>query len=446
MKKKLYRLPVIVLFAALALCLAACGEKEAEPTTVTLWHVYGGEVTSPLNVLVEEFNRTIGQEKGIRVRVDSVSNTNVIHESVLAAAYDDPGASELPDLFVSYPKTVLALPDENILVDYHDYFSDEELDSFLPEFLEEGTVNGRLAVLPIAKSTEILYVNKTAFDRFSAATGAALDDLSTWEGLYALAEQYKDWSGGKCFFVHDYHFDYFQVGVESMGEDFFTDSGLAFGPKFAYAWAPYARAALTGALWLGGGYATEPLRTGDAIVSVASSASVLYYSDVVTYPDNSTEQVEIISLPCPTFEGGEKLVMQRGAGLCTVKSTPAREEACMTFLKWLTEPKRNVDFATALGYMPVTKEGFDNYLPEAIETLSDPMYASLYEAFLRTRQDYTFYTPPQREDYLDLETRFEKGVRLRLTAGQAQYQEQGEDALEALVRSTLEDFENSYGS
>ncbi len=446
MKKKLYRLPVIVLFAALALCLAACGEKEAEPTTVTLWHVYGGEVTSPLNVLVEEFNRTVGQKKGIRVRVDSVSNTNVIHESVLAAAYDDPGASELPDLFVSYPKTVLALPDENILVDYHDYFSDEELDSFLPEFLEEGTVNGRLAVLPIAKSTEILYVNKTAFDRFSAATGAVLDDLSTWERLYALAEQYKDWSGGKCFFVHDYHFNYFQVGVESMGEDFFTGSGLAFGPKFAYAWAPYARAALTGTLWLGGGYATEPLRTGDAIVSVASSASVLYYSDVVTYPDNSTEQVEIISLPCPTFEGGEKLVMQRGAGLCTVKSTPAREEACMTFLKWLTEPKRNVDFVTALGYMPVTKEGFDDYLPKAIETLSDPMYASLYEAFLRTRQDYTFYTPPQREDYLDLETRFEKGVRLRLTAGQAQYQEQGEDALEALVRSTLEDFKNSYGS
>ena len=307
-------------------------------------------------------------------------------------------------------------------------------------------MNGRLAVLPIAKSTEILYVNKTAFDRFSAATGAALDDLSTWEGLYALAERYQDWSGGKCFFVHDYHFDYFQVGVESMGEDFFTGSGLAFGPKFAYAWAPYARAALTGTLWLGGGYATEPLRTGDAIVSVASSASVLYYSDVVTYPDNSTEQVEIISLPCPTFEGGEKLVMQRGAGLCTVKSTPAREEACMTFLKWLTEPKRNVDFVTALGYMPVTKEGFDDYLPKAIETLSDPMYASLYEAFLRTRQDYTFYTPPQREDYLDLETRFEKGVRLRLTAGQAQYQEQGEDALEALVRSTLEDFKNSYGS
>ena len=443
--KKLHTLSALALAAVLTLCLAACGEKKTEPTTVTLWHVYGGEVTSPLNALVDEFNRTVGQEQGIRVRVDSVSNTNVIHESVLAAAYDDPGASELPDLFISYPKTVLALPDENILVDYHDYFSDEELDAFLPEFLKEGTVNGRLAVLPIAKSTEILYVNKTAFDRFAAATGASIDDLSTWEGLYALAERYKDWSNGKCFFVHDYHFNYFQVGVESLGEDFFSKSGLAFGPKFAYAWEPYAKAALTGGLWLGSGYATEPLRTGDAIASVASSASVLYYSDVVTYPDNSTEQVEIISLPCPTFEDGEKLVMQRGAGVCTVKSTPECEKACMTFLKWLTEPKRNVDFVTALGYMPVTKAGFDEYLPDAIKTLSDPMYVSLYEAFLRTRQDYTFYTPPQREDYLDLETRFEKAVRLRLTAGKAQYLEQGEDALDALTLATLEELERSYG-
>ena len=443
--KKLHTLSALALAAVLTLCLAACGEKKTEPTTVTLWHVYGGEVTSPLNALVDEFNRTVGQEQGIRVRVDSVSNTNVIHESVLAAAYDDPGASELPDLFISYPKTVLALPDENILVDYHDYFSDEELDAFLPEFLKEGTVNGRLAVLPIAKSTEILYVNKTAFDRFAAATGASIDDLSTWEGLYALAERYKDWSNGKCFFVHDYHFNYFQVGVESLGEDFFSKSGLAFGPKFAYAWEPYAKAALTGGLWLGSGYATEPLRTGDAIASVASSASVLYYSDVVTYPDNSTEQVEIISLPCPTFEDGEKLVMQRGAGVCTVKSTPEGEKACMTFLKWLTEPKRNVDFVTALGYMPVTKAGFDEYLPDAIKTLSDPMYVSLYEAFLRTRQDYTFYTPPQREDYLDLETRFEKAVRLRLTAGKAQYLEQGEDALDALTLATLEELERSYG-
>ena len=443
MKKRIFLLAALT--AGLVLCLAACGETNGDPVTVTLWHVYGGEVNSPMNALVDEFNRTVGQEQGVRVRVDSVSNSGVIHESVLAAAYKDPGAPELPDLFVSYPKTVLALPDENILVDYRDYFTDEELEGYLPEFVEEGTVHDRLVILPLAKSTEILFVNKTAFDRFAAETGASLDELATWEGLYAMAERYADWSGGKCFFVHDYHFNYFQVGVESLGEDFFDKNGIAFGPKFAYAWEPYARAALTGGLWLGSGYATEPLRTGDVIASVASSASVLYYSDVVTYEDNRTEQVEIVSLPYPIFEDGEKLVMQRGVGVCTVKSTPEREKACMTFLKWLTEPERNVDFVTSLGYMPVTKEGFDRYLPAAIETLSDPMYVSLYEAFLKTRQDYTFYVPPQREDYLNLETHFEKAVRLRLAAGRAQYLEQGADALEPLLRTVREELQKSYG-
>ena len=102
MKKRRYLLLALALAAALALCLAACGETNGDPITVTLWHVYGGEVNSPMNALVEEFNRTVGQEQGIRVRVDSVSNTNTIHESVLAAAYGDPGASELPDLFISY--------------------------------------------------------------------------------------------------------------------------------------------------------------------------------------------------------------------------------------------------------------------------------------------------------------------------------------------------------
>ena len=104
------------------------------------------------------------------------------------------------------------------------------------------------------------------------------------------------------------------MGVESLGESFFDEDGLAFGPGFTYAWKPYARAALTGGLWLGSGYATEPLRTGDVIASVASSASVLYYSDVVTYKDNSSEKVEIISLPCPIFEGRGEACHAAGRG------------------------------------------------------------------------------------------------------------------------------------
>ena len=135
----------------LSLCAGCSGSPRQEdtPTTITVWHVYGGQTDSPLNDFIAQFNQTVGKEQGINVQVTSVSNTNTIHEAVLASANGEPGASELPDLFISYPKTVLALPDDSILVDYRDYFSQEELAAFIPAFLEEGEVNGRLVVLPV---------------------------------------------------------------------------------------------------------------------------------------------------------------------------------------------------------------------------------------------------------------------------------------------------------
>lgn len=440
------------LMAILLLCCTGCSgsiNKEGAPTTITVWHVYGGQTDSPLNDLIEEFNQTVGKERQINVQVTSVSNTNTIHELVLAAANKEPGASELPDLFISYPKTVTALQDDSILVDYRDYFSEDELSAFLPDFVEEGMVNDRLVVLPVAKSTEILYINKTLFDRFSQATGVTMEDLNTWEGLYKAAEIYAEWTDAqtpevagdaKSLFVHDYYFNYFQVGVESLGEDFFEGDKLAFGPELRKAWEPLAQAALKGGIWLKGGYATESIRTGDSIVSVASSASILYYSDVVTYPDNTSEDITIISKPCPVFENGDKLVMQRGAGFCTVRSTPEREQAAVTFLKWLTEPTHNVEFVTKTGYMPVTKEAFENELPKAIEGLESEKYKSLYQAYLDTQRDYQFYVPPHLEAYLDLETTLEETVRAQLALGRKNYLDAGETGLEQISEERFEIF------
>ena len=68
MKKRMgYRWGALAGAALLALGLTACEEKKTEPVTVSLWHVYGGEVDSPLNVLVDEFNATVGREQGVRV-------------------------------------------------------------------------------------------------------------------------------------------------------------------------------------------------------------------------------------------------------------------------------------------------------------------------------------------------------------------------------------------
>lgn len=448
MKKRNLILGLLVALVLFAGC--ANTMQEETPTTITVWHVYGGQTDSPFNDLINQFNQTVGKEQGINVQVMSVSNTNTIHELVLAAANEEPGSSELPDLFVSYPKTVLALPDDSILVDYQDYFTEKELSSFIPAFVEEGTVDDRLVILPVAKSTEIMFINKTIFDRFSKATGVTMEDLSTWEGVYKAAEIYAEWTDcqtpdvpgdAKSMFVHDYYFNYFQVGAESLGEDFFQGDELAFGAAFRTAWEPLAQAALKGGVWLKGGYATESIRTGESIVSVASSASILYYSDVVTGVDNTSEDITIVSRPCPIFENGDKLVMQRGAGFCTVRSTPEREQAAVTFLKWLTEPEHNVEFVTQTGYMPVTHAAFENELPKAIKELESEKYISLYQAYMETQKNYKFYVPPQLESYLNLETMLEDNVRAQLTLGRRDYLDAGENGLEQISTERLKTFQ-----
>ena len=208
-KPWIYIIGILVLTGLMMLTACGVSGGKKEPVTLTVWHVYGGQADSPLNDLIEEFNETVGAEEGIKIQVTVVSNTNNIHDAVLRAANDEPGTNGLPDMFISYPKTVLAMPDPEILVDYRDYFSDEELSAYIPAFLEEGEIDGRLVVFPVAKSTEIMFIDKTLFDRFAADTGATLEQLDTWEGLFELSKEYYQWTDaqtpevpgdGKAFF------------------------------------------------------------------------------------------------------------------------------------------------------------------------------------------------------------------------------------------------------
>lgn len=112
----------------------------------------------------------------------------------------------------------------------------------------------------------------------------------------------------------------------------------------------------------------------------------------------------------------------------------------MTFLKWLTEPKCNVEFVTQAGYMLVTRTAFENELPKAIEGLESAKYASLYQAYLDTQANYEFYVPPQLENYLSLETTLEDQVRSQLALGRQDYLEAVETGLEQISAERLQAF------
>ena len=75
--------------------------------------------------------------------------------------------------------------------------------------------------------------------------------------------------------------------------------------------------------------------------------------------------------------------------------------------------------------------------------MSDPMYVSLYQAFLETQENYTYYTAPKLDSYLDLETKFEELVRQTLSVKRMEWLEDPEN-MDKLVWETLEDFKAAY--
>lgn len=60
-------------------------------------------------------------------------------------------------------------------------------------------------------------------------------------------------------------------------------------------------------------------------------------------------------MPYPVVDGGKKVAIQRGGGMCIIKSNEAKEYAAGIFLKWFTAPEQNLKFVSSTGYVPVTQ-------------------------------------------------------------------------------------------
>lgn len=400
----------LVLILLLLFCLLpSCNDDPLSreyPITLTMWHVYGAQTESPMNDLVERFNSTVGRERGIVVEVTSVSNSTAIHSALVSAARLQPGSGDLPDLFICYPKTLAAMG-SNRALDWNSWFSKKEREAFVPEFLEEGILDGGLRIFPLTKSTNIFYVNASIFDRFSRDTGVTYADLATWEGVFDAAEKYYRWSGGKAFFKYDDWLHYFMINTEALGGSFFSGENINWeSPVLKKIWTPLARAALKGEVNLSPGYCTKAMMIGEAVCGIGSSASVIYFKDTVTFADNTTIPLRLVMLPVPLFRGAKPLVIQRGAGLCALKSTPDREYAASIFCKWLASEEINLPFAIRCGYFPVTKKALERLGREEDAEFSDNRHRDQYKVMLDLYAHSSFYRPPVFGGYADMEFGF----------------------------------------
>jgi len=96
-------LTLIMMSTILPGCAQDVMPSPKNPVTLNMWHVYGSQTKSPLNIVINEFNSTVGREYGITINVVSVTSSSAIDKALAASANGEPGAEVMPDLFTAYP-------------------------------------------------------------------------------------------------------------------------------------------------------------------------------------------------------------------------------------------------------------------------------------------------------------------------------------------------------
>lgn len=397
--RKLFLL--LLIFSISICCLSGCKKSELDknkPVTLTMWHVYGEQADSPMNRLIDEFNETVGMEKGIIINVTAMSNASKIGEKLLDAQNKVPGSAEMPDLFFAHKSNALGLGTDNLL-DWKEYFSEKELSAYVPGFLEDGTVDGKLSVFPVSKSTHLLFIAGSQFERFSADTGVTYEALSTWDGFFDAAAKYYDWSGGKPFCALDYPLRAIELAAtESGAGNIFADNGF-YDPSnviFKQTFMKFADSLAKGHIMLSNLYSNTQVMTGEVMTGISSSAAILYYNDRVTYEDGTSEPMKLEVLPLPSEKGKKPYITQAGVGLCAYKTSSQKAEAAVIFAKWLTEPERNLEFVCQTGYMPVTNGAFDKIDDCRFKTAD---YEKLYAALKKVKESSEVLSEQQSPEY-----------------------------------------------
>lgn len=384
--------------------LAGCEKSlldKNDPVTLTFWHVYGEQSGSPMDELVDEFNRTVGQQHGVRVNITGTSSASQIGSFLLQAQAGGAEAPEMPDLFTCHIGDALALGAENVL-DWNEYFTEKERGEFVPGFLADGTAEDRLLVFPVSKSTQVLMLNGSAFQRFSAATGAQYSTLATWEGFYQTAAAFYRYSGGEPFCALDYPLRAVELrAMEQGAQDLYTAEGWydTGNSLFRQSWLEFARSLVQGHVQVSDLYSNTQVMTGEALSGIGSSAAILYYNDYVSYADGTEEPMDLQVLPMPKTDGADALMTQAGVGLCAYKTDEKHAEAASLFVHWLTAAERNLPFVAETGYMPVRVGAFD-----AIEGYTDfpepqQAYRNLYAALDTMRKEYIPVSEPRFSGY-----------------------------------------------
>ena len=396
MKKIIALILVIATLSLCALSLASCGGGntadfvvpengyDGSDVTITFYHTMGADLRKVLEDAIVDFN-------------EIYPNITIEHEQT--GSYDDVrdtikteiSVGAQPNIAYCYPdhvalynlaKAVVKLDDliaSTINVEGADGSSSilgltqEQIDDFIPGYYEEGKqfdAEGTMYTIPLSKSTEVLYYNKTFFE------ANKLSVPTTWNEMEELCKKIKELDPTAVPLGYDSESNWFITMTEQLGSDYTSATGenFVFDNEDNYAFVEmfrgwYEKGYVTTQELNGGKYTSElfTATTGTkSYMSIGSSAGANHQRPA---KDPSTNQYpfEVGIATIPQVNPADPKVISQGPSLCIFnKSNPQEVVASWLFVKFLaTDVKFQAKFSMVSGYVPVIQS-----------VKNDPTYAS----------------------------------------------------------------------
>ena len=387
------------------------GGYDGSEVTITFYNTMGTNLRTVLDAYIVEFNKLYPK---IHIEVTQVGNYDDVRDQISTEIT----VGNQPNIAYCYPDhvalynlakavtTLDELIESEIVVTRADGTTEilgltaEQQADFIEGYYNEGRQfgDGLMYTLPLSKSTEVLYYNKTFFE----ANGLTVP--TTWEEVEQVCAQIKAIDPNSIPLGYDSEANWFITMTEQYGNDYTTASGdehFLFDNAENKAFVKMFRE------WYQKGYVTTQeiygaytsglfvAETGTrSYMSIGSSAGATHQRPTKG-ADGYPFEVGIATIP--QVDSSNPKVISQGPSLCIFKDeNPQEVIASWLFVKFLTtNVEFQAEFSMASGYVPVLKSVADNPVyAEFLNKADGGDYITSLSAKICLEQEEAYYTSP----------------------------------------------------
>jgi multiple sugar transport system substrate-binding protein len=376
------------------------GLDTSREITITFYHQMGAALQNILNTAIADFNKIY---PNIKVEHKSYGDYNGIRDQIK----NEIAVGNPPNLAYCYPDHIAfynvsgAVQTLDVLIEDATYgFTAEQIADFVPAYYNEGKAFGddKMYSLPVSKSTEVLYYNKTFFEANN------LTVPTTWEEMAAVCEQIKKIEPTCIPLGYDSEANWFITMCEQYGSPYTSATGENFlfdnetNRNFIKEFRTWYEKKWVTTEELSGAY-TSALFTGEnesgtrCYMCIGSTGGATYQQPTQT---NGKFEFEVGIASVPQIDPANPKVISQGPSICVFKNADSQEVlASWLFAKFLaTDVTFQASVSMNNGYAPVIQSVAQN--PIYAEFLESASTANIqaYAVKVALAQKDAYYVSP----------------------------------------------------